>query len=96
MGMKQRIGTVINCDNTSTIKLAKNPVFHGRCKHIGVKFHFLRDLVGKGIVELKHVGTKEQIADIFTKPLHREVFVKMRKKLGVCSLEDKQDIENNI
>lgn len=92
LGMKQEDGSVIRCDNTSTIKLSKNPVFHGRCKHIGVRYHFLRDLVGDGTVELQHVGSKEQIADIFTKPLHREVFVKLREKLGVCSLEDKQDI----
>ncbi|GKA47590.1 retrovirus-related pol polyprotein from transposon TNT 1-94 [Tanacetum coccineum] len=92
LGMKQEDGTVIKCDNTSTIKLSKNPVFHGRCKHIGVRFHFLRDLVGDGIVELQHVGTKEQIADIFTKLLHREVFLKLREKFGICSLEDKQDI----
>nr|GEX54536.1 hypothetical protein [Tanacetum cinerariifolium] len=92
LGIKQEEGTVIKCDNTSTIKLSKNPVFHGRCKHIGVKYHFLRDLVGKGTVELKHVGTKEQVADIFTKPLHRDMFIKLRKELGVCSLEDKQDM----
>ncbi|GKC00221.1 retrovirus-related pol polyprotein from transposon TNT 1-94 [Tanacetum coccineum] len=96
LGMKQEDGIVIKCDNTSTIKLSKNPVFHGKCKHIGVKFHFLRDLVGKGTAELQHVGTKEQIADIFTKPLHREVFVKLRERLGFCSLEDKQDIDSNV
>nr|GEX68184.1 transposase (putative), gypsy type [Tanacetum cinerariifolium] len=43
-------------------------------------------------VELQHVGTKEQVADIFTKPLHREAFVKLREKLRICSLKDKQDI----
>lgn len=41
LGIKQGKGTVIRCDNTSTIKLSKNPMFHGRYKHIGVKFHFL-------------------------------------------------------
>nr|GEW91104.1 copia-type polyprotein [Tanacetum cinerariifolium] len=92
LGLQQTEGTVIKCDNTSTIKLSRNPVFHGRCKHIGIKYHFLRDLVGRGTVELKHVGTKEQVADIFTKPLHQDMFIKLRKELGVCSLEDKQDM----
>ncbi|GKG14751.1 hypothetical protein Tco_0354351, partial [Tanacetum coccineum] len=55
LGMEQEDGTVIKCDNTSTIKLSKNLVFHGRCKHIGVRFHFLRELVGNGMVELQHV-----------------------------------------
>lgn len=41
LGIKQGKGTVIRCDNTSTTKLSKNPMFHGRYKHIGVKFHFL-------------------------------------------------------
>lgn len=44
LGYEMNVSTVIQCDNTSTIKLSKNPVFHGRCKHIGVRFHFLRDL----------------------------------------------------
>lgn len=44
--------TFILCDNTSTIKLSKNPVFHGRCKHIRVRFHFLRDLVNEVALRL--------------------------------------------
>ncbi|MCH84174.1 copia-type polyprotein, partial [Trifolium medium] len=44
--------TRIHCDNSSSIKLSKNPIMHGRCKHIDVRFHFLRDLMKYGIVEL--------------------------------------------
>lgn len=91
LGLHQEESTVIKCDNTSTIRLSRNPVFHGRCKHIGVKFHFLRDLVDEGMIELQHVVTTEQFADILTKPLHRDVFIKLRKELGVCPLKDKQD-----
>ncbi|GJS98017.1 MAK10-like protein [Tanacetum coccineum] len=80
--LKMEEKTVINCDNTSAIKLSRNLVFHGRCKHIGVRFHFLRDLVSDGVIELQNCGTKEQVADIFTKPLHREVFLKLRDQLG--------------
>ena len=69
-------------------------MFHGRCKHIGVKFHFLRDLVNKGVVGLEYVETREQVADIFTKPLHRDVFKGLRERLGVCSVEGKQDKES--
>ncbi|KAK1433672.1 hypothetical protein QVD17_10587 [Tagetes erecta] len=76
---------VIKCDNTSTIKLSKNTVFHGRCKHIGVRFHFLRDLVKNGFIELVHCRTTEQLADLFTKPLGRDTFQKFRARLGVCS-----------
>jgi hypothetical protein len=59
---------------------------HGRSKHIDVRFHFLRDLTRDGVVELKHCGTQEQIADIMTKPLKLDVFLKLRKFLGVCDV----------
>jgi hypothetical protein len=77
---KQQGCTIIYYDNSSSIKLSKNPVMHGRCKHIDVRFHFLRDLTKDGIVELVHCKTDEQHADLFTKPL-KFVFV-----LCVCSL----------
>lgn len=83
----------IKCDNTSTIKLSRNPVFHGRCKHIGVRFHFLRDLVNNGSVVLEHCGMNDQVADILTKPMSREQFLKFRVQLGVCSGKDK--LESN-
>ena len=66
------------CDNTSTIKLSKNPVLHGRSKHIRVRFHFLRDLTKEGIVNLLFCGTRNQLADLLTKPLKLEA-------LGSCT-----------
>lgn len=89
LGYEVSKSTRIMCDNTSTIKLSKNPVFHGRCKHIGVRFHFLRDLVNNGEISLEHCGSQEQVADIFTKALSREAFEKLRSRLGICSVEDK-------
>lgn len=76
------------CDNSSTIKLSKNPVLHGRSKHIDVRFHFLRDLTRDGEVELKYCGTSEQLADIMTKPLKLESFVKLRELLGMKRLTE--------
>jgi hypothetical protein len=77
----------IFCDNSSTIKLSKNPIFHGRTKHIDVKFHFLRDLVKEGAVELIHCETREQVADILTKPLKLESFTRLRDLLGMQSIK---------
>ena len=57
---------------------------HGRSKHIDVRFHFLRNLIKDEVVELVQCSTQEQIADILTKPLKLEVFVKMRGLMGVC------------
>lgn len=78
--------TTILCDNSSTIKLSKNPVLHGRSKHIDVRFHFLRDLTKEEVVRIIHCGTKEQVADIMTKPLKLDMFIKLREELGVCEV----------
>ena len=75
---------MIYCDNSSTIKLSKNPIMHGRSKHIGIRYHFLRDLSKEGVVELKYCSSQEQIADIMTKPLKLDTFGKLREQLGVC------------
>ena len=62
----------IRCDNTSAINLCKNSVQHSRTKHIEIRHHFLRDHVLKGDCVLEFVDTKNQLADIFTKPLPKE------------------------
>ncbi|XP_047168303.1 secreted RxLR effector protein 161-like [Vigna umbellata] len=56
----------VRMDNTSAINLARNPVSHGRSKHIEVKYHFLRDMVNKGRVELAYCKTDLQLVDLFT------------------------------
>ena len=73
----------ILCDNTSAISISKNPVMHSKTKHIPIKYHFLREHVTDKHVKLEFVGTKEQVADIFTKPLPRETFEYLRDRLGV-------------
>ena len=62
------------CDNASAIEIAKNPVQHSRTKHIDIRHHFIRDLVEKGLITLKFVPTKNQLADILTKALDYERF----------------------
>ena len=61
-------------DNESAIKLANNPVSHSRTKHIDIQHHFLRDHEIKGDIEIRHVSTEKQLADIFTKPLDESRF----------------------
>ncbi|WVZ93864.1 hypothetical protein U9M48_039817 [Paspalum notatum var. saurae] len=65
-------------DSTSAISIAKNPVLHSRTKHIDVRFHFLRDHYEKGDIDLIHVATQNQLADIFTKPLEFSAFVRLK------------------
>ncbi|KAL3720851.1 hypothetical protein ACJRO7_005629 [Eucalyptus globulus] len=84
---KQQKATIIYCDNSSAIKLSKNPVLHGRSKHIDVKYHFLRDLTKDEVVELVFCRSEDQVADIFTKLLKLSMFQKLRKLLGVRLLD---------
>ena len=74
-------------DNVSAISLSKNPSQHGRSKHIDTKFHFIRDCVEKGYMEVNYVKTESQQADSFTKPLGRIKFEEFREKLGVATMK---------
>jgi hypothetical protein len=58
---------------------------HGRCKHIDVRFHFLRNLAKDGVVELRHCKSQDQLADLMTKPLKLDTFVKLRENLGMAA-----------
>ena len=78
----------IRCDNTSAINLSKNPILHSRTKHIEIRHHFLRDHVQKGDYVLEFVDTKNQLADIFTKPLPKETFFAIRRELGLLDINN--------
>ncbi|KAB2627628.1 hypothetical protein D8674_042681 [Pyrus ussuriensis x Pyrus communis] len=87
LGNQQQDSTTIYCDNVSAIKLSRNPVMHGRSKHIDVRYHFLRDLCKDGVIELQFCKSEDQVADLMTKPLKQPAFEKLRSMLGVCSRE---------
>jgi hypothetical protein len=71
------------CDNESAIKLANSPVQHSRTKHIDIQHHFSRDHEAKGDTALRHVSTKRQLADIFTKLLDEQRFCALRIELNI-------------
>jgi hypothetical protein len=68
------------------MKLAKNPVFHARTKHIEIHHHFIRERVVEGEISLQYINTNFQPADILTKPLGRIKFETHRHNLGLHSL----------
>ena len=70
----QMDATCIHCDNQSCMILSKNPVFHDKSKHIEITYHYIRDMVQRGVVKLMYVAMEEQIADILMKPLARLKF----------------------
>ncbi|GKD02196.1 hypothetical protein Tco_1177170 [Tanacetum coccineum] len=76
-------------DNKSVIALCCNNVQHSRAKHIDIRYHFIKEQVENGIVELYFVRTEYQLADIFTKPLPRERFDFLIDKLGMKSMSPK-------
>ncbi|GJS80469.1 retrovirus-related pol polyprotein from transposon TNT 1-94 [Tanacetum coccineum] len=80
---------LVYCDNKSAIALCCNNVQHSRAKHIDVRYHFIREQVDNGIMELYFVRTEYQLADIFTKPLPRERFNFLIDKLGMRSMSPK-------
>ncbi|GJV78674.1 retrovirus-related pol polyprotein from transposon TNT 1-94 [Tanacetum coccineum] len=74
------------CDNKSAIALSCNNVQHSRSKHIDIIFHFIKEHVENGVIELYFVNTEYQLADIFTKALARERIEFLINKLGMRSL----------
>jgi hypothetical protein len=71
------------CDNESAICITDNTVEHSRTKNINIRYHFLRDHQQRGDIEIAYVSTKEQLADIFTKPLDEKTFSKLRNELNI-------------
>ncbi|GJU95200.1 retrovirus-related pol polyprotein from transposon TNT 1-94 [Tanacetum coccineum] len=77
----------IFCDNTSAITISNNPVLHSRTKHIDIRYHFIRDHILKGDIELHFIPTEYQLADIFTKPLDELTFTRLKAKLGMLNID---------
>ena len=72
-------------DNNSAISLSKNNVLHQKRKHIDTRFHFIPELIKNGDIFLKFFGSKAQLADIFTKPLGRDVSQFQCQSLGIIN-----------
>uniref|UniRef100_A0A1X7TB01 Reverse transcriptase Ty1/copia-type domain-containing protein n=1 Tax=Amphimedon queenslandica TaxID=400682 RepID=A0A1X7TB01_AMPQE len=78
----------INEDNQGTIAVAKNPVSHARTKHIDIKYHYVREALQNGTIDLVYCPTENMIADIFTKPLSRNRFEILRTEMGLVFLQE--------
>lgn len=66
---KEQADYSLYCDNESAVKLAKNPVYHGKTKHIGRRYHFIRGLISDGTINLKNISGAKNPADMFTKSM---------------------------
>jgi hypothetical protein len=72
------------CDNLGATHLSFNPVNHSRMKHIQIDLHFVRDLVQQGSLQVRHVHTQDQLADLLTKPLSKQRTTVLRNKIGLA------------
>nr|GEU78675.1 retrovirus-related Pol polyprotein from transposon TNT 1-94 [Tanacetum cinerariifolium] len=74
------------CDSQSAIAISCNPVQHSRTKHIHTRYHFIKEQVENGIIELYFVRTEYQLADIFTKALPKDRFKYLVRRIGMRCL----------
>ena len=81
--LKLRYTPVLQVDNSATVKLAQNPEFHRRTKHIDVKYFFVREKVVDGSLQITQISTEHQEADIMTKPLDRVRLTYLCDRMGL-------------
>jgi hypothetical protein len=81
LGFDQRNTTPVYCDNQGTVACMRDPLHHSRMKHIDIRFHFIRDCVQQGQLDIIHIAGIENVADILTKPLARIIHEKWLKCL---------------
>ena len=74
------------CDNMVALAYAKDSKYHGKTKHIQIRYHFVKDIITQNEVVLKHIPTNEMVADLFTKPIAKDAFVKHVRSLGLCRM----------
>ena len=89
LGVMQQRTPVLWCDNLGATYLTANPVFHARTKHIEIDFHFVRERVAAGVLQVKFISSDDQLADVFTKPATQQMLNRFRTNLNlVCKSSD--------
>jgi hypothetical protein len=76
-------------DNNGCVALANNPVHHERSKHIGMRHHFIREKVEDKTIDLRHISTEKNVADLLTKGLARDRFKKLCESMGMTRTSER-------
>ena len=74
------------CDSMAAIQMINNPIHHDRTKHVKIDRHFIKEKIESKIINLSHIRSSVQVADILTKPLDRGKFEFFRGKLGMLDI----------
>jgi hypothetical protein len=86
LGIKQKAAAVLWCDNLGATYLSTNPTFHARMKHVEVDYHFVRERIAKGLLDIRFISTKDQVADSFTKAISAWQLDDFRRNLNLIKL----------
>ncbi|XP_071678159.1 uncharacterized mitochondrial protein AtMg00810-like [Lolium perenne] len=85
LGVPEPRPPVLWCDNLGATYLTANPVFHARTKHIEVDFHFVREKVALGALDVRFISSGDQVADAFTKPATKVMLQKLCCNLNLVA-----------
>lgn len=89
IGLEQPLPATLHVDNNSSIALAESTKGHSRAKHIDIRHHYIRERVQEGDIEVRHIPSAENLADIFTKPLPRAAHDYLVNRMGLKSQESR-------
>jgi histone deacetylase 1/2 len=86
LGVTRQRTPILWCDNLGATYLTANPVFHSRTKHIEIDFHFVRERVAAGDLDVRFISTRVQLADVFTKPATRQMIDRFKSNLNLVTV----------
>jgi hypothetical protein len=73
-------------DNTTVVVMVKDPKYHGKTKHIKMRYHYIREAITEHDMILKHISTNSIVADPLTKPIAKDAFVRHVRSLDLCRM----------